>query len=159
MRLRRVITVGATVAATTFGAAALPVDAATADQIDVTVAESLPVSTPGEVTDDGGLEDFGCLGAEVATSDVSASSGGSAITFAGTKVFHCDDGTLTLSFRTSTSACSTTDRGSWRVIDGTGDFEGASGGGQLIGTYTGGDGTYCDNDGIDDRYIGVIITR
>jgi hypothetical protein len=50
--------------------------------------------------------------------------------------------------------------GSWHLTGGTGAFAGAHGGGRLIGSYTLGgvpsDG--CIADGIDDNYIGVIVT-
>ena len=159
MRTRRVIAVGTAVAATVLGAAALPADAATANRIDLTVAESLPIGSPGSMIVDTGLEAFGCLGASVDTPTSSVSVSGPVSTFVGTKSFNCTGGTLELSFRASTRDCSTTDRGTWRVTGGTGDFAGAHGGGRLIGTYTGGAGTNCDNTGIDDRYIGVVVTR
>jgi len=131
-------------------------EASSVVRVDVTVAETLPLSVPGEVTADSGLEAFGCLGADVETFPASVTTRGDVTRFTGTKDIECADGTLTISYRARVRGCATTDRGVWRVVGGTGDFAGARGGGRLVGTYTGGAGNACDNTGIDDRYRGVI---
>lgn len=132
--------------------------AATVTRVDVTVAESLAVTT-GTVISDGGLDGLGCFDADVETSDLTVIERRDRTTFVGTKSIQCDEGTLTLAFRASVRGCSTTDRGVWRVTGGTGDFADARGGGRLVGTYTGGAGTSCDNTGIDDNYTGIIVLR
>ena len=55
--------------------------------------------------------------------------------------------------------CSTTDSGNWKVVGGTGIFSSAKGNGSLVGTYFTNDGrppSACDNDGINDRYVGRL---
>ncbi len=161
--IKRTIAAAGLVATTTVASAATDttVNAAGAtsvDFVDVTVAESLPLSGPGEVIDDSGLEAFGCLGADVDTTDVSSSTSGPITRFSGTKEFDCANGTLTITFRAAVVGCAANDVGSWRVVGGTDHFAGARGGGLLVGTYTGGAGTSCDSTGIDDRYLGVVVT-
>lgn len=142
-------------------AAPTPAAAApSASRIDLTVAETLAVTT-GTVISDTGLAGPGCDGAVVLTSGVTITTAGDRTTFAGTKSIACGLGTLTLAFRASVRDCSTTDSGTWRVTGGTGEFDGARGRGRLVGTYFGGSGpdagTNCNSDGINDRYTGVLV--
>lgn len=136
----------------------LPAQAADRSIVDFTVAETLD-GTPGEVVSDVGLEAFGCLGAEVTTTPGRVTTRGAFTRFVGTKDIDCTNGTLTLRYRAVVVGCSTSDFGFWRITGGTGDFTDARGRGVLVGTYTGGAGTACDNTGIDDNYTGVIRTR
>lgn len=159
MRIRHALGAIGIVAAATVGPMASSAEAATANVVDVTVSESLPVGAPGTIVADTGLEAFGCAGGTVETIPGSVSTRGPVTRFTGSKVFDCADGTLTVSFRAWVVECSTTDRGVWRVTGGTGAFERARGGGVLVGTYTGGAGNACDNTGIDDNYVGVVVTR
>lgn len=140
-------------------ATATPAAAAPPIAVDFTVSESLPVGTPGDLI----ISDVpGCAApapASVTTLTAARTDSGPVVRFTGTKVFDCGGGnTFTLSFRAATSACEPTDSGTWKLINGTGSFEGAKGHGKLVGTYTlgGGPGTLCTNDGIDDRYTGRI---
>ncbi|MGI9643255.1 MAG: hypothetical protein ACR2N9_10765 [Acidimicrobiia bacterium] len=95
---------------------------------------------------------------------VSASSrsiGAEGMRFRGTKVVHCDSG-ATLEFRyvaTYRSCASPIDWGRWRVTGGTGVYDGARGGGFLVGNYTGGGGTACDSTGITDIWFGAVFLR
>lgn len=140
-------------------ATATPASAAPPIAVDFTVSESLPVGTPGDLI----VSDVpGCAApapASVTTPSATRTDSGPVVRFTGTKVVDCGGGdTFTLSFRASVSACDLTDSGRWKLVDGTGVFEGAKGNGRLVGTYTlgGGAGDFCDNDGIDDRYTGKI---
>lgn len=133
---------------------AAPTHAASASWVDITVSESIPVSGPGEIVADGGLAGFDCLAGEVTTTSVSSRTWRDITRFRGTKDFDCGTGTLSISFSATVRGCASNDFGAWRVIDGSGAFEGARGGGFLVGTYTGGDA--CTATGIDDRYRGVI---
>ena len=142
------------VVATLFTMIALANPAAAATTyVDVTVDESLPVSTPGTVIADRGL---GCLGGSVDTTDSTGSSVGNVTFFSGTKTFNCPGGTLVIQFSAVVAGCASSDHGSWSVVGGTGAYSGASGGGVLVGTYQGGDA--CSNSGIHDRWRGVVRT-
>ena len=114
--------------------------------------------TPTGTYDSGSIPN--CFEPTVATPVVSGSETANAFFFSGEKVFTCtgaDAGnSFTISFDARARKCATTDSGSWQLIGGTGDFAGATGKGRLVGTYFGGDGTACNNDGIFDRWTGKI---
>jgi hypothetical protein len=80
---------------------------------------------------------------------------GRASTFHLFKVLTCANGldTLTIRVDAATIAGASGDQGGWSVVEGTGAYAGAGGGGRLVGTYY-------DNGGGDlgviDRYTGVI---
>lgn len=126
-----------------------PAEAAPPARIDVTVSETLPVTT-GSVLGSG----F-CAGGTVSTGPVSVTTRRDVTRFSGEKVFDCGSGdTVTISFRARVRGCADSNRGSWRVVDGTGEFEDARGRGRLVGTYVGGDA--CTASGVDDRYRGFV---
>lgn len=150
--------VAAAAACTALVATPTTVEARTVTSIDITVSETIPIST-GTVVADTGLEDLGCQNAAVDTTDNSVRERGDRLIFTGTKSISCDAGDLTLRYRASVRGCATSDFGFWRVTGGTGAFSGARGAGFLVGTYTGGAGTNCDSTGIDDRYTGVVVLR
>ena len=63
----------------------------------------------------------------------------------------CDDGsTLTIELDAAIAAPHGGTAGGWRIIDGTGDYEGATGGGFIVGEFYEG--------GIVDEYRGVIVS-
>ena len=138
-------------------AIASPASAATTF-ISLSVDESVPASTPGTIV----LSSIpGCSSGTVDTVDASARPfGADGMQFRGTKVVNCDSGdTVTFTFVASYLSCdSPIDWGHWRISGGTGSLAGASGGGFLIGDYTGGSGTACDSTGITDNWIGVLRT-
>lgn len=80
---------------------------------------------------------------------------GRAATFHLFKVLTCTDGSgsLTIRIDAATIDGAPGDQGGWSVVEGTGAYAGAGGGGRLVGTYY-------DNGGGDlgviDRYTGVI---
>lgn len=135
-----------------------PASAAPPTSVDFTVNESLPVGSPGDLV----ISDIdGCPAGvdSVVTSATTQTDTGPLTTFRGTKIVDCGEGdSFSLTFRATSSACSSTDSGTWKLTGGTGIFAGAKGHGSLIGTYTllDGAGTFCDNDGINDRYTGKI---
>lgn len=101
----------------------------------------------------------GCSSGTVTTPDVSSHDLGSdGREFRGTKVVDCGGGTtLTFTFVARYLSCdSPIDFGRWRIQGGTGSLAGASGGGVLVGNYTGNTGTACDNTGITDNWFGVL---
>ena len=130
--------------------------AAPPEAVDVTITETLDSGVPNGVYKTGSIPN--CTTPTVTTPVASVVETPTTFRFAGEKVFHCDEAgnTFTIEFSARAKKCETTDSGSWRLIAGTGDFAGATGSGRLIGTYFGGAGTACDNDGIDDRWIGKI---
>lgn len=136
---------------------ATPASAAPPTRVDFTVSETLPIGTPGVVTDSNVP---GCASGTVTTSDLEITERRSRTTFRGTKLVDCGGGdTFTMSFRATGVECRDTIRGRWRIVDGTGTFEDARGSGRLVGSYVGADGTpgdFCDNVGVDDRYTGRI---
>ena len=75
---------------------------------------------------------------------------GQGFTFHLEKTLTCDNGsgTLTIAVDAATHLGEPTDQGGWSVISGTRDWSGASGGGQIVGTY--------NSDGIVDVYTGII---
>lgn len=104
----------------------------------------------------------GCSNGTVeTTSCTEAPFGPDGMRFRGTKVVQCDSGD-TLKFRyaaTYRSCDSPVDWGRWRITGGTGIFDGARGGGFLVGYYTGGSDTACDSEGIMDNWFGAIRLR
>jgi len=134
--------------------AASPVSAAPVG-IDVTISETIPLTT-GTLTD-GSIP--ACTSPTVTTFDATATTYGSLQVFRGVKEFDCGGGdTFTLRYAAATSGCAAYDFGFWRVTGGSGEFDGLRGRGVLIGSYTldGEPGDACNNNGIDDRYIGVL---
>lgn len=128
---------------------AAPAGAAPPTSVDFTIEESLSVTTGTLVGD----PIAGCATPIVTTENFRSGGGGSVRTFAGDKVFDCGGGdSFTLRFTARVRDCSATDRGSWRVVAGTGSFDGLRGNGTLVGTYVG--GTSCDATGILDNYTG-----
>lgn len=138
------------------GAATLPAaKAAEIHALDVTVHETLPPSG-GKVVR--GRFD-GCAAVVVRTIRSGGSTWGDVKTYNGTKKVDCGSGnSLSISFKVTVAGCSTTSSGSWQVRRGTGRFASAEGGGKLVGTYTyqNGPGTWCQADGINDRYVGEL---
>jgi hypothetical protein len=64
------------------------------------------------------------------------------------KTFTCKDRSGTLSIELSAAANDTGTSGGWKVVGGTGDYHGASGGGQITGVNS--------PNGIIDTYTGTI---
>lgn len=157
---RRTITLFAAVAviATAFVFSQAGPASAASPLVDFTVEETLPVGTPGSLV----ASDIpGCSSATVATTNATGSTKGPVTTFTADKSFDCGGGdTFTLSLVARVIGCAATDSGSWHITGGTGAFEGAHGGGRLVGTYTlgGAPSDSCSTDGINDNYIGVIVT-
>jgi len=129
--------------------------AAELQSVDFTVHETIPL-TVGKIVR-GHLP--GCPHPTVRTIRAGSSQSGTDTTFNGSKKFYCGPGdSLTISFRVKTSSCQSNDAGEWKVTRGTGAFAAAQGQGRLVGTYTlaSGPGTFCSNDGVDDRYTGTL---
>jgi hypothetical protein len=127
--------------------------AANARSVAFTVHETIPI-TQGRIVR-GHIE--GCASPVVRTIRAGSSARGEVTTFSGSKRFDCGSGnTITLAFKVSVSGCDRANTGSWKIARGTGLFAGAQGQGKLQGTYTLGrrPGTFCSNDGVDDRYTG-----
>lgn len=80
---------------------------------------------------------------------------GRAATFHLFKVLTCANGSgeLTIRVDAATIAGAPGDQGGWSVVDGTGAWEGAGGGGRLAGTYYDNGG---DDAGVVDVYTGSI---
>ena len=151
-RLNRLVLTTALV--TMVVALAPPAGAAAPTRVDFTIAEALPVSTPGTLIA-GSVPN--CTVTTVDTPTATATTVGSVTVFEGTKQVNCDEGHhFTMSFSARVAGCASFDTGTWRLEGGTGPFAGATGSGRLIGTYVGGDGTACDSTGINDRYTGKI---
>ena len=124
--------------------------------VSLSVDESKPASTPGVIVSS---SIPGCASGTVDTEDATSQPfGSSGMQFRGTKVVDCGGGTtLTFTYVARYLTCdSPIDFGRWRIRGGTGSLAGASGGGFLIGNYTGGSGTACDNTGITDNWFGVL---
>ena len=136
---------------------ASPASADPPNRVDFTVNESLPIGTPGVVTDSNVP---GCATGTVTTTEVDSIVRGRRTTFVGTKVVDCGAGdTFTIAFRATGVECEATNRGRWTLVAGTGAFEDARGRGRLVGSYVAADGTpadFCDNAGVDDNYQGRI---
>lgn len=155
LRYRLVRTVAVAAVACGVTVVIAPAVAAAPASVDFTVRETLPASPTNELI--GTIP--GCASPTVTTVDASLSQAGPFTVFQGTKVFDCgDEDTFSLTYRAAAFACSSHDWGTWRVVGGTGSFDGVRGSGLLVGTYRLGDGpgTFCEADGIDDRYIGRI---
>ena len=152
--LRLIVTLAAMASVLVIAAPA----SATTTFVGLSVDESIPASTPGTIL----VSSIpGCSSGTVDTLDASASPFGSeGMQFRGTKVVNCDSGdTLTFTYVARYLSCdSPIDWGRWRISGGTGSLAGASGGGFLIGNYTGGSGTACDSTGITDNWIGILRT-
>ncbi len=136
---------------------ATPASAATTF-VSLSVDESIPASTPGVIVSS---SIPGCPSGTVATENPSSQPFGSdGMVFRGTKIVNCGNGdTLTFTYVARyLSSDSPIDFGRWRIRGGTGSFAGASGGGFLIGNYTGGSGTATDNTGITDNWFGLLRT-
>ena len=136
---------------------ASPASAATTF-VGLSVDETISGSSPGVIVSS---SIPGCSTGTVETMDASASPfGADGMQFRGTKVVNCDHGdTLTFTYVARYLSCdSPIDFGRWRVRGGTGSLAGASGGGFLIGNYTGGSGTACDSTGITDNWFGFLRT-
>ncbi len=134
---------------------ATPASAATTF-VSLSVDESLPASTPGVIVSS---SIPGCSSGTVDTVDATSRSiGRDGMQFRGTKIVNCDSGdTLTFTYVARYLSCdSPIDFGRWRVSGGTGSLAGVSGGGFLVGNYTGGSGTACDNTGITDNWFGRL---
>lgn len=134
---------------------AAPASAATTF-VSLSVDESVPVSTPGTIVSS---SIPGCASGTVDTVDATAGPFGSdGMVFRGTKIVNCDNGdTLTFTYVARyLSSDSPIDFGRWDIRGGTGSLAGASGGGFLIGNYTGGSGTAGDNTGITDNWFGLL---
>ncbi len=66
------------------------------------------------------------------------------------RVFICDDGsTLTIELDAAIARPHGGTAGGWQVVDGTGAYEGATGGGRIVGAFYDG--------GIVDQYEGAIV--
>ena len=66
------------------------------------------------------------------------------------KVFTCTNGsTITIALHAAFNRPHGSTTGGWTIVDGTGMFEGASGGGSIVGVFV--------EDGIIDQYEGVIV--
>lgn len=75
---------------------------------------------------------------------------GAAGSFHGYKTLTCADGSgsFRITYDAATHDGSPQDQGGWHFIDGTGDYEGIQGGGNLVGTYI--------ENGIIDAYTGRV---
>jgi hypothetical protein len=134
-----------------------PASADRPTRVDFTVSETLPLGTPGDLS---ASDVPGCESGTVTTPDVDTYERGRRTTFTGTKLVDCGDGdSFTMWFAATGVECRETIRGFWVLVGGTGSFDGAWGAGRLTGDYvsaTGGQGDFCDNAGVDDRYTGRI---
>jgi hypothetical protein len=96
-----------------------------------------------------------CPAGTASTPAISFAGRGRAATFHLIKVLTCADGSgeLTIRVDAATIDGAPGDQGGWSVVEGTGAWEGAGGGGRLVGTYYdhgGGDA------GVVDVYSGSI---
>ena len=77
--------------------------------------------------------------------------GGGNLAFHVGRLFTCDDGsTLTIELDAAIARPHGGTAGGWRIIAGTGDYAGATGGGRIVGEFYDG--------GIVDVYEGVIVS-
>lgn len=101
-----------------------------------------------------GVEQFTATGAFCPAGEAQSSdewpTGRGATVFHLTKVFTCSDGTGTLEIRLDAPFIGAREgtTGGWRVIGGTGDYVGATGGGHIAGVGS--------PTGIVDTYTGVV---
>jgi hypothetical protein len=123
------------------------------------LAPAASAASPVEITltvdNFGGTETFVATGGFCASGTSTSSNfrfagGGRAGTFHLDKTFICDGGvgSLLIRLNAATANGSTQDQGGWKVISGTGAYEGIRGGGNLVGTYT--------STGVIDHYVGVL---
>lgn len=97
----------------------------------------------------------GCPAATVITSPEGFAVTGNVARFSGTKELDCgSSGTFTLAYRAHTLVCSPTDSGTWKIVGGTGMYEGMTGQGKVSGTYYGADP--CEHDGVIDAFAGTL---
>jgi hypothetical protein len=115
-----------------------------------------PVEITLTVVSFGGAETFTasggfCASGTATSSDFWFAGGGRASTFHLDKTFTCANGTdsLTIHLNAATANGSPQDQGGWKVVSGTGAYEGIHGGGNLVGIYT-------DTGGVIDHYVGVL---
>lgn len=111
-----------------------------------------------ELTSINGIETFTTTGDVLCPEGTSENSfekfGGSfnsaAGSFHGYKTLTCSDGSgsFQITYDAATKFGSPQDQGGWHVIDGTDDYAGMTGGGNLVGTYI--------TDGIIDLYTGWV---
>ncbi len=126
-------------------AALLAPSASAASRVEVTLTvEGAGVSETFTAT--GGF----CPSGTAESFDFRFAGGGRAGTFHLKKTFTCDNGSgsLTIDLSAATANGSPQDQGGWRVVSGTGDYDGIGGGGNLVGNYT--------DTGIIDHYVGVL---
>ncbi len=92
-----------------------------------------------------------CPSGTSTSSNFRFAGGGRAGTFHLDKTFFCDGGSdsLTIRLNAATANGSTQDQGGWKVISGTGAYEGIRGGGNLVGYYPA-------TGGVIDHYVGVL---
>jgi hypothetical protein len=119
------------------------------------VSAASPVEITLTVEGFGGTETFTatggfCPSGTSTSSNFRFAGGGRAGTFHLDKTFFCDGGSdsLTIRLNAATANGSPQDQGGWKVISGTGAYEGIGGGGNLVGDYVGG--------GVIDHYVGVL---
>lgn len=88
--------------------------------------------------------------AETTFEKFGGSFAGAAGSFHGYKTLYCNDdsGSFRITFDAATKFGSPQDQGGWQVMDGTGDYLGLRGGGNLVGTYIEG--------GIIDLFTGRV---
>lgn len=93
-----------------------------------------------------------CSDGTATSSGLGIVGGGNALSFHVTKTLECGDGSGSLVIRVNaaTHGGSDHDQGGWSVVSGTGAWAGASGGGNLVGTYV--------PDGVIDLYTGVLAS-
>ena len=125
---------------------AAPVQAKGAVDTTITLISAGPVET---FTSTGGAL---CPSGTASSFDFrfAGSEHGRAGTFHLKKTLVCSDGTGTLTIRVNAATVfgSPTDQGGWSIVEGTGRYAKANGGGSLVGTYFPG--------GITDLYTGRI---
>jgi hypothetical protein len=123
------------------------------------LAPAASAASPVEITltvdGFGGSETFVATGGFCSEGTATSSNfrfagGGRAGTFHLDKTFWCANGTdsLTIHLNAATANGSPQDQGGWKVVSGTGAYEGIGGGGNLVGYYT--------PTGVIDHYVGVL---
>jgi hypothetical protein len=96
-----------------------------------------------------------CRAGTATTPGIFFAGRGRASTFHLFKTLTCTDGsgTLTIRVNAATIAGAPGDQGGWSVVEGTGRWAGAGGGGRLVGTYYDNGG---GDAGVVDVYTGAI---
>ena len=91
-----------------------------------------------------------CASGTSGTSNLAIVGGGHGLTFHLDKTLTCDDGSgsLVIAVNAATHAAHPEDQSGWAVMGGTGRWAAASGGGNLVGTYT--------DTGVIDQYTGSL---